>query len=151
MSDAVYRKQDIACEYLDLAFQLFIEQRSYFCVIHLAAAAEEILGMHLPEHERAFTKNLKAQIAMIALESNEKYQDIKARKEAVSIINYSKNNVKHMSEMEDQVTINPVHEATWWLEQALKNHAKLGLPITPAQRQFKSMRAHKIQKENGDQ
>ena len=49
MAEGVFTKLAIACEYLDLAMQLYVEQENYFCAIHLAAAAEELFGSHLPE------------------------------------------------------------------------------------------------------
>ena len=49
MSTAVYSKIQIACEYLELAMKLFLSERDLFSAIHLAGAAEEILGQHLPK------------------------------------------------------------------------------------------------------
>jgi hypothetical protein len=48
MVEAVYRKLDIAREYLDAAIEFFLARHNFFCAIHLAAAAEELFGAHLP-------------------------------------------------------------------------------------------------------
>jgi hypothetical protein len=44
------RKLDIAVEYLDAAMQMYIDQRNYFCAIHLAGAAAELFDGHLPKN-----------------------------------------------------------------------------------------------------
>ena len=55
MTEAVYSKIDIAREYLDAAIEFFLAGDNFFCVIHLAAAAEELFGAHLPESQRIST------------------------------------------------------------------------------------------------
>ena len=49
MSTIEIPKLEIAREYLELAMQLYVERRNYFCAIHLAAAAAELFDRHLPE------------------------------------------------------------------------------------------------------
>ena len=72
MAKSVFKKLSIACEYLDMAMQLYIEERNYFCAIHLAGAAEELFGKHLPEHERTHTIVRNAQQALQELETGPK-------------------------------------------------------------------------------
>ena len=148
VSAATYKKLDIACECLELALSLYVEGRDYFCVIHLAAAAEELLGMHLPEQQRAFTVNWKAQRGLEALESNTTPEGPKAeraaKQEAQRVVNLSKNSVKHMSETEVDITLEPPFEAAWWLEQALRNHRKLGLPKSPTLWKFEDLRTREM-------
>jgi hypothetical protein len=36
------RKLNIAVEYLDAAMQMYVDQRNFFCAIHLAGAAAEL-------------------------------------------------------------------------------------------------------------
>ena len=57
-------KIEIAREYLDVAIEFFLAQCSFFCAIHLAAAAEELFGAHLPECQRISTLALKAEKAL---------------------------------------------------------------------------------------
>ena len=64
MVEATYSKLDIAREYLDAAIEAFLARRSFFCAIHLAAAAEELLGAHLPEDKRISTLAWKAEKAL---------------------------------------------------------------------------------------
>jgi hypothetical protein len=58
-------KLTIAGEYLDAAIEFFLARTNYFCAIHLSAAAEELLGPHLPEDQRIFTFAWKAEKAEV--------------------------------------------------------------------------------------
>ena len=146
MSESTYKKLDIASEYLELALSLFVQGRDYFSIIHLAAAAEELLGMHLPEQQRAFSINWKAQRSLEALESNTAPDGQRAEKAAKRVVNLSKNSVKHMSETDAAINLYPPFEAAWWLEQALKNHSKLGLRKSATIRSFEELRIQQIKR-----
>ena len=61
MTEQVVPKLEIACEYLDAAIEFYLACTNSFCVIHLAAAAEELLGKHLREDQRIFTFAWKAE------------------------------------------------------------------------------------------
>ncbi len=89
-----YVKLDIAREYLDLAMQCYADGRDYFSTIHLAAAAEELLGKWLREEDRISTAALKAQKEMARLETGKTPTDRKVRR----FLNWSKNNIKHMDD-----------------------------------------------------
>ena len=43
-------KLDIATELLDRALRLYYERDSYFAALHLAGAAQELLGAHVRTH-----------------------------------------------------------------------------------------------------
>jgi len=60
MNKSTYNKIDIACEYIDLAMQCYVEGHNYFCAIHLAGAAEELFGAHLAKDKRISTVAWKA-------------------------------------------------------------------------------------------
>ncbi|TLG78633.1 hypothetical protein [Methylocystis sp. B8] len=146
MAEATYTKLDIAHEYLDTAMQLYIEKRSYFSAIHLAGAAEELFGRHLPKDERISTIALKAQIGFQVLESGKEVEYETAqkteRKKALGITLGSKNSVKHMNDdgSDSTVTIDPVVEARNWIEDALINLEKLNLPKPKNYMKFVSCR-----------
>jgi hypothetical protein len=149
---AEYKKVDIACEYLDLAMQLFIEQRDFFCIIQLAAAAEELLGMHLPKHERNFEISKKTQISFAALEQGMKRgldpklpDDMKlAEQEAKLVVLQSKNKIKHMNEHDDdKVMIAPQLESRNWIDDALINFGKLKLPKSQTQWKYEQFTAER--------
>ena len=118
------KKLDIALEFLDLAMQLYMEGRNYLCAIHLAGAAEELLGMHRLKAERISELTLKAQKGLQYIETGKLPKDAEARK----IVNLSKNSIKHMRDnTDDTIDIDPSAEARRWIEDALINLEKLEL------------------------
>jgi hypothetical protein len=54
MTKAVYKKLDIAYEYLETASRLYVEGKAYFSAFHLAAAAQELFGQHLLPDKKSF-------------------------------------------------------------------------------------------------
>jgi hypothetical protein len=119
MAEGVFTKLAIACEYLDLAMQLYVDQGNYFCAIHLAATAEELFGSHLPEKDRMHTISWKAQRALHVLETCRE----PTKKELSDVVTYAKNAIKHGGER--SVTLDPIFEARWHIEHALINFNKL--------------------------
>jgi len=102
MVEATYFKIDIAREYLDAAINFFLARDNLFCAIHLAAAAEELFGAHLPKPERIFTIALRAERAFI-LENPmlpEALSDADVNKKARKNVNEWSNKVKHMDDGE---------------------------------------------------
>lgn len=121
MAEAEYDKLNIAREYLDMAMQLYIEERSYFCAIHLAGAAEELFGTHLPEEERIFTMTWKAQRELHGI----LYGQEQTKKDSVRVVNQPKNAIKHDDFDERTVTVDPIRAARSSIEDALINFDKL--------------------------
>ena len=66
MSKQVVSKREIAREYLDAAIEFYLTGTNLFCAIHLAGAAEELLGKHLPEDQRIFTSAWKAEKQLLS-------------------------------------------------------------------------------------
>lgn len=64
MTERDVSKLEIALEYLDAAIEFFLAGTNFFCAIHLAAAAEELFGAHLPESQRIFMLAWKAEKAL---------------------------------------------------------------------------------------
>jgi hypothetical protein len=121
-------KLEIANEYLDAAIEFFLAQKSYFSAIHLAAAAEELFGAHLPESQRIFTLAWKAEKALMA-ETGSVPSDAAARRS----VNEWKNDVKHMNDgTSPTIRIDPAFAAEHHIEQALVNFYKLHLRKSPA-------------------
>jgi hypothetical protein len=128
MAEAVYSKLDIAREYLDAAIEFLLAQNNFFCSIHLAAAAEELFGAHLPECQRISTLAWKAEKGLKS-ESGQTASDAAARKS----VNEWKNEVKHMADGTSLVLkIDPAFAARYHIEQALNNFYKLGLEKSAA-------------------
>jgi hypothetical protein len=128
MSEQVVSKREIACEYLDAAIEFYLACTNLFCAIHLAAAAEELLGKQVPEDQRIFTFAWKAEKALKS-ETGPSVSDTEARKS----VNELKNRIKHMDNRGDAtVTIDPMLEAEFYIEHALINFYKLNLPKSSA-------------------
>ncbi len=131
MTERTVCKLDIACEYLDAAIEFFLERHNYFCTIHLASAAEELFGAHLPECERISSLAWRAQKALLS-ETGPTPSD----KEAWKSINNWKNQVKHMNDGVQTLIIDEVSIAEWHISEALVNHHYLNLPKSVAIRRF---------------
>jgi hypothetical protein len=124
MPEAIYSKIDIACEYLDAAINFFLARNNFFCAIHLATAAEELLGAHLPECQRISTLAWKAEKGLMS-EKQPTPSDAAARRS----VNEWKNEVKHRDDgTSSTLKIDPTFAADHHIEQALNNFYKLGLP-----------------------
>ena len=123
-----------------MAMQNYMQGQNYFCSIHLAGAAEELLAKYLPKEKQGFEFAWKAQRALQAeatqsgpSHESEKYlaesakQDRLTKKDraAMNFVNADKNAVKHMSPNAPTITIDPAPSALWQIEQALKNFYKL--------------------------
>ena len=52
----VVPKREIAREYLDAAIEFYLVGTNFICAIHLAGAAEELLGKQLPRNARTIQK-----------------------------------------------------------------------------------------------
>ena len=139
MSKQVVSKREIAREYLDAAIEFYLTGTNLFCAIHLAGAAEELLGKHLPEDQRIFTSAWKAEKQLLS-ETRRTVSDDEARKS----VNECKNQIKHMENSDNSsVTIDPMFEAEFHIGEALVNFYNLRLPESPAIRNFEDHRNRK--------
>lgn len=132
MAETTYTKLQIACEYLDAAMEMYVQNRNYICAIHLAAAAEELFGKHLPEERRVHTLATKAQVALQILDADKEPANDAAwtseRVKAKEIVLEPKNAIKHYDPGQpDEISIDAAFEAARWVEQALINFEKLKL------------------------
>jgi len=147
MARATYSKIEIASEYLDAAIEFFLARNNFFCVIHLAAAAEELFGAHLPEQQRIFTLAWKAERALKSENPIQPHaetsSDAEANKEARKCVNEWKNEVKHMSDgNSSKLEIDPAFAAEYHIEQALINFYKLKLRKSAAIWRFEEHQGH---------
>lgn len=141
MSEVEIAKLDIACEYLNAAIEFFLAGTNYFSAIHLCAAAEELLGAHLPKDKRIFTLARNCEKAMMS-ETREKISDSDARNN----INEWKNGLKHMDDITTRtIQIDPAFAANWHIELALNNFYKLELPKSASVWKFEDHQSREIQ------
>ena len=140
MTERKVSKLEIAREYLDTAVDFFLARTNLFCAIHLAAAAEELFGAHLPESQRIFTSAWKAEKALKS--ETGPTTDREARR---SVTEW-KNAVKHMDDPACRtVTIDPAFAAERYIEHALINFDKLKLPKSGAIWKFEDYQNRKVQ------
>jgi len=139
MTELAVAKLEIAREYLDAAIDFFLSRTNLFCSIHLAAAAEELFGAHLPESQRISTLAWKAEKALKS-ESGPIVSDTVARRS----VNEWKNEIKHMDAADNEtVRIDPAFAAAHHIEQALVNFYTLGLPKSAAIWKFEDYQREK--------
>ncbi|MGC9953437.1 MAG: hypothetical protein ABSD21_04060 [Rhizomicrobium sp.] len=130
-------KLEIAAEYLDAAMQMYLERRNYFCAIHLAAAAAELFDRHLPPEKSGHEISWRAQEIL-----HEREKRVKPQREEVKNVLYgTKNAIKHMDDGVQTVTVDPIFEARWYIDQALNSAEKLSLRKSPMMWQYRDRRS----------
>jgi hypothetical protein len=149
MTEVEVPKLEIAREYLDAAIEFYLVGTNLICAIHLAGAAEELLGKQLPkecpdhpEKERILTSAWKAERALVA-ETGRILSEKEARDRIIAV----KNQIKDMANDEDTTVtfeFGPLAESAFQISHALTNFYKLGLPETPAIRKFEDHRCRKL-------
>jgi hypothetical protein len=138
-NERVVSKREIACEYLDAAIEFYLTGTNLFCAIHLAGAAEELLGKHLSEDRRIFTFAWRAEKALRS--ETRPTSDEEARK---SVTEW-KNRIKHMDNSNDAtVRVDPMAAAEFHIRLALTNFYNLNLPETPAIRKFEDHQSRRL-------
>ena len=128
-----YNKFNIALEYLDVASNLFLSGHNYFSCLHLAGAAEDIIGKYCSSVEIK-SEFIKYKESAIAWQS--KVDPSLSVKDALNNFNYPKNTIKHFDlnrENDAQVTLNIKYEAESMLRRAYNNLENLDmLECTPS-------------------
>jgi hypothetical protein len=141
-------KREIAREFLDAAIEFYLADTNLICAIHLAGAAEELLGGHLeeespddPERQRISTFAWKAEKALKS-KPEAPISDAEARKS----VNQWRNQIKHMNNRDDAMATfeyGLMAAAKFHIDFALTNFRKLNLPETPAIRKFEEHQRRK--------
>jgi hypothetical protein len=130
----------VACELLDCALRLYYEGQYHYATLHLAGAAEEILGVYVEQcgAPSSFTssKSAAAKIAVILGGGSEGA----SRKAIGDLMNYAKNRTKHGH---GPVDFDARQEAKEILDRAVTNYYALmnvypELPESPLISRFNS-------------
>lgn len=119
-------KLNVAIELLDSALLHFLDTKSYYSSIHLAGAAEEILGTYVVKNggEASFENMKQATIEIIKLLDNAEMPP--KGKEVGKMMNLSKNTTKHMNKGEcEQVFFDPKEAAKEIIDRAITNYYHL--------------------------
>jgi len=118
------QKLTVASELLEQALRLYYENH-YFSALHLAGAAEELLGAHLRVmgQSSAFHSFRTAGVELVKGSSD---GPLMTGKEMEGLLNHAKNRTKHMDSAEDSVvTFDPAEEAHDLLDRAVSDYYHL--------------------------
>ena len=117
-------KLTVACELLEQALRLYYEN-SYFATIHLAGAAEELLGAHLAAIGKSSSFD-NFRTAGVELVNSFREGPPITRKDMEGLLNHAKNRTKHMDSTGDSViTFDPAEEARELLDRAVSDYYHL--------------------------
>ena len=132
-------KLSVAQELLEQALRLYYE-RLYFSALHLAGAAEELLGAHLRVlgEQSTFENSRTAGVDLVnALDIGPPM----TRKEMEKLLNHAKNRTKHMNSADDgTIDFDQAEECYDLLDRAVSDYYHLmryrALPETPLLARF---------------
>ena len=134
-------KLEIARELLDRALRLYYEGGSDFAALHLAGAAEELLGRHVEKlgGESSFASLQQGAVRLSKYINPDKTES--EPKAIANVMNHAKNATKHMNKTDDDhVSFDPRAEAHDRLDRAVSDYyqamAEYELPETELIRRF---------------
>ena len=115
----------VAIELLDRALGMYYEGNSYYAALHLAGAAEEILGVYVERSgDESSFKSLQRGAVVLSKVINDGVES--SPQEIAAIMNHAKNRTKHMDkEKDDHVRFDPKIEARDLLGRAISNYYTL--------------------------
>ena len=129
MNPTSHNKQDIAIQHLSLALVEYIKGNNAYSVLHLAGAAEEMLGnlVKIKKKRSSLEHAVDWMQSWWKIIGNEKQ-----RKEDAKHILKVKNGVKHLDGKNDMVLIADIeYENKETIRRALENYNLLQIPATP--------------------
>lgn len=141
-----YKKSDIALEQLNLALELYLDDREYISALTLAGAAEEILGKlvkraggtpYIDEKKEAF-QNLYGTLFDKEISNQDYFQ----------LENKPRNEMKHLMSGED-LTMNSERECGKMLMRAMENYFRCFDRIHKKLPKFKKKYLANFRKTNG--
>ena len=119
----IYSKSDIAMQYLNLALSEYVKGQNMFAVIHLAGAAEELLGqiVYINTRENALSRDQQSMRSWYAIlekntPSNKELND--------RIFLKAKNGIKHINKKDPadlEIEIDLLREAKEVIRRAIEN------------------------------
>jgi len=111
----------VAVQLLDRALSMYYQEDSYFAALHLAGAAEEIMGVYV---ERKGHQSSSISLQAVAVRVSELLDEGTAAKpkDIIDLMNYARNRTKHINrEGDDDVYFDPKIEAFDILDRAITN------------------------------
>ena len=131
-----FKKIDIAKEYIETAI-LHYEDKKYFQALHLAGAAEELIGKLLRK-EKIKTSLESEKEDFVLFNKLVMKRDI-SEKHAADFLNKSKNAIKHLDETnpkDEYIELDPKEDANNLLKRAIKNLWRLEGELSPSMEKF---------------
>jgi len=111
----------VAVELLDRALSMYHQGESYFAALHLAGAAEEIMGVYVERKGLESSFNSLQAGAVRISEILHEGAGVKP-KDIIGLMNYARNRTKHINqEGDDDVHFDPKIEAIDILDRAITN------------------------------
>jgi len=120
----IYKKQDIAMEHLNLALREYVADKNLISVIHLAGAAEEMLGKIVSINKK------ESALEVVQRWSRSWYKvvgkDSPSNKELNKHIIKVKNGIKHINDQGDlEIEFEIKREAEMIIQRAIENFNKM--------------------------
>ena len=130
-----YRKDDIAARMLETALDLWLKSGDEFSIIHLAAAAEEVLAGLLKcrrsEDESSAIRTAREKYILVLKEIHEKHGNCRTEKEIGDYLNVVRNSTKHHTPQRDSLEISTCLEleVNGAISRAIENYVQyFGFP-----------------------
>lgn len=117
-----YTKLKISTELLQQALSMYFEQKAFFAAIHLAGAADDLLGAYITRRggESSFNSLVTA---ALKISKNINGDEESSPKSMRYLINRVKNETKHLDDNKsDVLTCDPESEAKDLLDRAVSNY-----------------------------
>lgn len=128
-------KLEVASELLTEALRLYLARRAYFASLHLAGAAEEILGVYVKANGGVCAFDSTKDVAVLFSRLFRADGSEHSSRDMADLINDAKNSTKHKrGKGDNDVNFDPRAEAFDVLDRAIDNYyrlqSKFNLPET---------------------
>lgn len=126
MGEQTYYRLDLAKEQLDIALELFLDQKRFSAAITLAGAAEEIFGRALKL--KGITPAVEKSYESMAKFHDELFGEKLDKTQYINKENLARNALKHLqNDKGPTIEIDLMEAACWMLVRALQNGQLLEL------------------------
>ncbi|HLO64940.1 MAG TPA: hypothetical protein VK165_18415 [Azonexus sp.] len=120
MSEQIYHRFDLAKEQLDIALDLFLDQKKFSAAITLAGASEEVFGRALKL--KGITPAVEKSYESMARFHDELFGEKLDKTKYIDKENFARNALKHLqNDKGPTIEIDLEEAACWMLVRALQN------------------------------
>lgn len=131
-----YAKRAVALSLLQEAIVIYKRGNNFFAALHLAGAADEVLGKYLDV--KGIKHSLKTKKDAFILISKELYKREIEDNYVINFLNKAKNSIKHLDakDKNDHISMDPKEEAKDMIDRAITNWWLLEEELTPEMEDF---------------